>query len=239
MELIKGISYNLKGLSMGLRTPKLLLLGLLRFLAVLIVTIVSASLIVIYHQDLLNLVWHEPESIWVLWLWHVLSWIIAIILICLSTVISYLVTQILFSIFIMDAMSRMTESILTGKVKQPKDMKILVQFVFLIKQELPRAFFPIIITLLLMAIGWLTPLAPVLTVLFSILAIVFLAWDNTDLTPARQMLPFKERFRFLRNNLLFHVGFGLLFLVPVANILFLSFAPVGATLYYLEKEKEN
>jgi CysZ protein len=35
----------------------------------------------------------------------------------------------------------------------------------------------------------------------------------------------------------FHLGFGLPFLVPILNILFLSFAPVGATLYYLETRR--
>jgi CysZ protein len=34
----------------------------------------------------------------------------------------------------------------------------------------------------------------------------------------------------------FHLGFGLPFLVPILNIVFLAFAPVGATLYYLEKQ---
>jgi CysZ protein len=60
--------------------------------------------------------------------------------------------------------------------------------------------------------------------------------DNTDLTPARQLVPFRERFRSLRRSLLFHLGFGLLFMIPVLNILFLSFAPVGATLYHIDQE---
>jgi CysZ protein len=38
----------------------------------------------------------------------------------------------------------------------------------------------------------------------------------------------------LRGQLSFHLGFGLCFLIPALNMLFLSFAPVGATLYYLE-----
>jgi CysZ protein len=61
--------------------------------------------------------------------------------------------------------------------------------------------------------------------------VVFLAWDNTDLVPARRMVPFQERFRFLLKTLPFHLGFGLWFLIPVLNLLFLSFAPVGGTLY--------
>jgi len=76
-------------------------------------------------------------------------------------------------------------------------------------------------------------------VISSVAASVFLAWDNTDLTPARRMIPFKARLSFLKQNLGFHIGFGLLFLIPGLNILFLSFAPVGATLYYLEKDQEE
>ena len=49
------------------------------------------------------------------------------------------------------------------------------------------------------------------------------------------MIPFTERMGFLRKTLLFHIGFGLLFLVPWLNILLLSFAPVGATLYHIDK----
>jgi len=40
---------------------------------------------------------------------------------------------------------------------------------------------------------------------------------------------------FLRRHLGFHLGFGLWFLIPVANLLFLSFAPVGATLFHVER----
>ena len=65
---------------------------------------------------------------------------------------------------------------------------------------------------------------------------VFLAWDNTDLTPARRMVEFKKRFKLMSSTLLFHLGFGILFLIPGLNILFLSFAPVGATLYFIENQ---
>jgi CysZ protein len=114
-----------------------------------------------------------------------------------------------------------------------------LQFLFLVKQEIPRATIPVLLTLLLMISGWLTPLGPVITVLSSATAVIFLAWDNTDLIPARRQVPFGERFRILRRNLLFHLGFGLLFLIPILNILFLAFAPVGATLYYIDKTTES
>jgi CysZ protein len=53
------------------------------------------------------------------------------------------------------------------------------------------------------------------------------------------MHPFRERFTYFRSNLMFHLVFGLWFLVPWLNIAFLSFAPVGATLYYLDQEKKT
>jgi CysZ protein len=87
-----------------------------------------------------------------------------------------------------------------------------------------------------MLIGLFTPLSPLILFVSSIAAAVFLAWDNTDLVPARRLYPFKTRIGFLKKNLTFHIGFGLLFLIPGFNIIFLSFAPVGATLSFIERE---
>jgi CysZ protein len=102
------------------------------------------------------------------------------------------------------------------------------------RQEIPRTIIPVMISLFLM-LGGLTPVGPVLAILSSCIAAIFLAWDNTDLLPARRLFPFKERFGFLKKNILFHLGFGLPFLIPVLNLIFLSFAPVGATIYHLDK----
>ncbi len=235
MNLFNGIKYNLRGLGMGLKTPKLLLLGLIRFVVVIIITIASASLILVYHQEILNFMWRRPESSWFLWLWYLLSWLLSAVLVGLSAVLSYLVSQILFSVLIMDLMSRITEKSVTGTVQAPSNIPIWQQFLFLIKQEIPRATVPVLLTLLLIIVGWLTPLGPVVTIVSSAIVVIFLAWDNTDLIPARRLMPFGERFRVLRRTLPFHLGFGLLFLIPFLNILFLSFAPVGATLYYIDK----
>ena len=237
MNLLMGIKYNLRGLGMGLKTPRLLFLGIIRFIVVIIITIASASLILAYHQEILNLMWHRPESSWFLWLWYLLSWLLSAVLVGFSTVLSYLVSQILFSVLIMDLMSRITEKSVTGRVQGPDKMPVWQQFLFLIKQEIPRATVPVLLTLLLIIIGWVTPLGPVVTVVSSAIAVVFLAWDNTDLIPARRLVPFGERFRVLGRTLPFHLGFGVLFLIPFLNILFLSFAPVGATLYYIDKNQ--
>jgi CysZ protein len=236
MNLFSGIAYNLRGLGMGLRTPKLLLLGLIRIVAVIILTILAASLILVYHQEILALMWAKPESRWILWLWHVFSWFLSLLLVGLSAVISYLVSQILFSVVIMDQMSKITEKKITGQIKESHNMPWLQQFFYLIKQEIPRATIPVLLILFLTLAGWLTPFGPIVALISTGLAMIFLAWDNTDLTPARRLEPFKKRFNRLMSNLPFHLGFGILFIIPGLNILFLSFAPVGATLYFIEKQ---
>ncbi len=238
MKFFSGLKYNIRGLWMALRDPKLLLLGISRFVLVLILTIVAASLILHYHAQILELVWQRPESPWVTWLWYIVSWLLSVFLVGISGVLSFLLSQILFSVVIMDLMSRIVEKKLTGRVEEPSDMPFFKWFIYLIKQEIPRNIVPVTISLLIMVVGWATPLGPVFTFVSSLVTILFLAWDNTDILPARRLLPFKERFKWLMKNIPFHLGFGLPFLVPVANIVVLSYAPVGATLYHLESTQK-
>ena len=238
MDFLKGINYNLRGLWFGIKTPKLLMLGIIRFAVVAGITIFSAGFVLLYHQEILNLIWSRPESHWILWLWHILSWLLSALLVGVAVVLSYLISQIFFTLIIMDYMSRVTELKITGSEKQPENMPLLRRYLYLAKQEIPRATLPVLLTLLLMVLGWLTPLGPVFAIITSGIAVIFLAWDNTDLIPARRLDPFKNRFKFLLRTISFHLGFGLLFLVPGLNILFLSFAPVGATLYYIDEHNE-
>jgi len=235
MNLLSGITYNLRGLRLGIKTPKLLVLGLIRFAAVVIITILAASLILVYHEKILHLIWAKPASQWIFWLWYVLSWLLSLFLVGLSAILSYLVSQILFSVFIMDYMSRVTERMLVGEEHEPEKVPMLRQLSYLVKQEIPRTILPVLVILLLMVLGWLTPLGPVLAILSSGIVVIFLAWDNTDLVPARRLYPYRKRFKLMLDSLTFHLGFGLLFLIPVLNILFLSFAPVGATIYFIDK----
>jgi CysZ protein len=235
MKLFDGITYNIRGFWLGVKTPKLLMLGLIRLAAVIIITILFASLILVYHQEILNLIWTRPESRWLLWLWHLLSWMLSLFLVVLSSVFSYLISQILFCVIIMDTMSIITERLASGQEKEPQKMPLLSRFFYLVKQEIPRTIVPVLLSLFIMGLGWLTPFGPLFTIFSSLIAAIFLAWDNTDLVPARRLYPFKTRFKFFYKNLPFHLGFGLLFLIPIASIFFLSFSPVGATLYYVEE----
>ncbi len=235
MTVFSGIAYNFRGLKLGLRTPSLLALGLVRFVVVLFLTLIAIGLVWTKYQQIANLVWTQPESHWILWLWYLISWLLALLLSGISAVMAFLVAQLLFSVLIMDHMSRITERKIAGREATPPDMPFFSYYYHLLKQEVPRAILPVCISLALMIFGWLTPLSPVLTIVAPLTAGLFLAWDNTDLVPARRLEPFRTRLRLLRRHLGFHLGFGVCFLIPVLNIILLSFAPVGATLFYLEQ----
>lgn len=239
MTFLSGIAYNFRGLSLGIRTPKLLFLGLIRFFALMLLTILFGSLILAYRQDLLGMLWSMPESRWLIWLWYLVSWLLALLLLGASAVSGYLVSQVFFSVVIMDAMSRITEKMVTGQVIGPPEQSFFLLLLQLVRQEIPRAILPVTLLMLLLVVGWLTPAGPIISTLSSCLAVVFLAWDNTDLPSARRMVPFKQRVDFLLKTLPFHLGFGLPFLIPILNALLLSFAPVGATLYQVAKDAGN
>ncbi|MDD2603248.1 MAG: EI24 domain-containing protein [Desulfobacterales bacterium] len=239
MGLIRGFKYNLAGLRLGLTTPKLLMMGLVRLGAMVAVTIIGMVLALTYHDALMSALWQRPESLWWIWLWYLASWLLAVVLVGMSVIVGYLVAQVLFSVLIMDLMSRHTEQIATGREVPPPPMGKLRWLVFLVGQEVPRAILPILIGLVLMAVGWLTPLGPILAVASSLAAAVFMAWDSTDLVPARRLEPFRRRWGRLTGNIGFHLGFGIWFLIPVLNLLFLSFAPVGGTLFAIESAGEK
>jgi CysZ protein len=237
MEFFSGIKYNIKGFSLALKTPSLLILGLLRFVVVFLLSLFLSGLILYWHDEILTLIWKAPEGGWLIYVWNILSWLLSLFLAGIAMLLSYLIAQLFFGVFIMDYMSRITERIVLGQEVHFEQGSWLQFFFYLIRQEIPRAILPVCITLVIMLAGLFTPLSPFILALSSVAAGVFLAWDNTDLVPARRMIPFRERIQFLKQNLSFHVGFGLLFLIPWLNILFLSFAPVGATLYFLDREQ--
>ncbi len=239
MNIYHGVKYNIKGVILAFKTPKLLMLGILRFIIVLFFTFLLSGSVLYWHSEILTMIWIMPESDWLIYVWKAVSWLLSVFLAGVAMVLSYLIAQLFFCVFIMDYMSRITERIILGQEKPFAQKSWFSFFIHLIKQEIPRAVIPVLISLIIMGAGLLTPMGPIIMILSSVTASVFLAWDNTDLIPARHMYPFKTRFGFLKNSIMFHIGFGLLFLIPLLNIIFLSFAPVGATLYYIDKQESG
>lgn len=237
MNIYHGLKYNIKGVILAFKTPKLLMLGILRFIIVLFFTLLLSGSVLYWHGEILTMIWTMPESNWLIYIWQAVSWLLSVFLAGVAMILSYLIAQLFFCVFIMDYMSRITERIILGKELPFEQGPWFSFLIYLIKQEIPRTVIPVLISLIIMGAGLLTPLGPIIMIVSSVTASVFLAWDNTDLIPARHMYPFKTRIGFLKNSIMFHIGFGLLFLIPGLNIIFLSFAPVGATLYYIDKQE--
>ena len=57
MNFLSGIKYNYRGLKLGIKTPILLLLGIIRFAVIVLFTVVSAGLVLAYYHEILNLIW--------------------------------------------------------------------------------------------------------------------------------------------------------------------------------------
>jgi CysZ protein len=108
-------------------------------------------LILYHHQDILNLIWIKPESVWLVWLWHAVSWLLSLLLAGICVILSYLLSQLLFAVIIMDAMSRITERISIGHMTEQEQTPLLQQFFYLVRQEIPRTTLPVLVALLLMA----------------------------------------------------------------------------------------
>ncbi|MBF0121038.1 MAG: EI24 domain-containing protein [Desulfobacterales bacterium] len=239
MNFFNGIIYNFKGLWLGLKTPKLLFLGLSRFLITFVLTLFLIGFIFVYHQKILSLIWVKPESALIV-LWYIVSLLVTFFLIGISLLLAYLISQVFFGVLIMDAMSSITERIVCGHEKEAhSSSSFLKKSIYVIKQEIPRSIIPFLLLFLFTAFSWITPFGIIFTILSTCLSLIFLSWDNTDLAPARRFIPFKERFNFLMRNIGFHLGFGILFLIPILNILMLSFAPVGATLFYIDNFEKS
>ena len=140
-SFFQGISYNIKGLKMGLTTMRLLLLGLIRFVVIVVITVAAAVLIVANYQEILSLMWQRPESPFIVWLWYLVSWLMALLLTGVSALVGYLLAQILFSVIIMDKMSQITERLNTGSLHSPVEMPWFAYFIYLIRQEIPEPSF--------------------------------------------------------------------------------------------------
>jgi CysZ protein len=229
MDLAVGLFYQFRGLAFAFRDNRLLFWGLVRFVLAGVIMILLSAWILARHGEIMTFLWAKPEDQWILFLWRLVSWLVSLFLVVLAVIFAYLLSQIFFSVLIMDYMSRLTERKVRGFVAEPEGVPLWRTVFYLIRQEIPRAILPLAASVLILLAGW------IIAILGPLMVIISAAATAIFLTPARRLVSFRDRWGLLSRNLLFHLGFGLPFLIPGLNLLFLSFAPVGATLYYLEK----
>lgn len=237
MDLFIGLIYHFRGIAYAFGDRRLLFWGLVRFVLAGMIMVLLAAWILSHHGEIMDLIWRKPENQWLVLLWRLVSWLASLLLVVLAVIVAFLVSQIFFSVLIMEYMSRITERKIRGFVAETVGIPLWQTCFHLVRQEIPRALLPLAASLSILLADVVIPLlGPVIMIFSTAATSIFLAWDNTDLVPARRLVTFRNRWDLLSRNLLFHLGFGLPFLIPGVNLLLLSFAPVGATLYFLEKQ---
>jgi CysZ protein len=237
MGFFYGLWCHIEALKIFRQKKSLIFWASLRFITLIVLFVILSAIAISNNREVLQLLWLKPQNYFLVILWYLLLFITSIILMFAAGIISYIISQILFGVLIADHMSILTESIVTGKITNPQ--MSLGHLIFLIKQEIPRTFIPLITTSAIMVFGWILPLGVVLVVASVLLSCLFTAWDYTDLVPARALYSFKERFGMFKKDILGHLGFGLPFAVPFLNVLLFSMGPVSGTLFYLRKHKDG
>lgn len=233
MNLLYGLKCHWEALKIMKAKKSLIFWGLLRFLIILFLFIVLSFIALSYNHLLLEYIWTKPSSLMMLILWKIALVLLTILLLFVAGGLSYLISQILFGVVIADHMSYITEHILSGKEPKGTPPFSFSYLLFLIKQEIPRGTLPLLVSSSFIILGWLLPLGFIWVMVSSLVSCAFLAWDYTDLVPARMLKPFKERFTLFKRTFWGHVIFGLPFMIPFINVLFFSIGPVSGTVFYM------
>lgn len=234
MHLLDGLICHWEALKLLKKRKTLIFWGGVRFIIILVLFVVFSLIAFAYNDPLLEYIWERPESIIMLVIWKITLILFTAVLLFIAAIFSYIISQILFGVLIADYMSYVTEYELTTKVSNGAPLFSFNYLFFLIRQEIPRGFLPLIISSGLMILGWLLPLGFAWVFISSLVSGALVAWDYTDLVPARMLMPFGERFSLFKKTFLGHVIFGLPFLVPFLNVIFFSIGPVAGTIFFLK-----
>lgn len=165
----------------------------------------------------------------------ILKMLIGIVLFIFSAFIFYLVSIILCSPFY-DYISEKTEKILTNAEEEKFDLrKFIKNSVRIIVYESQNALFFLLLPILFLVIN----LIPVIgNIGYFVLANIFIAYAFTfsfmDYIFGRKVVSFKERISFSKKHFGHYVGFGLMGIIPVINIVFSPIFVVSATIMYME-----
>ena len=178
------------------------------------------------------------------WWAATLAWIIGILMILVLFIF-----QILISVYLANLLSGVfgeqlslyTEQHLTGSAAPSPEGNLLKIFVRSVVEELKGiAFFAAGFCVILL-FSFLPLIGPIIIAILSpIWSALSLAFDFTAPTSERRGMHFREKRRLLFDNWLSALGFGLgvlpMSLIPILNFLFIPFAIVGGTRWYLQHE---
>ncbi|MBN1960787.1 MAG: EI24 domain-containing protein [Deltaproteobacteria bacterium] len=179
--------------------------------------------------------WLSIVAILIRWL----MWFIAIVLVLVVNVLLLMmIGQVLASTFL-DILSERIETLILGSPSAPVTFQRMKTTVFLAIADLGWSLvYWCLFNLPILIIGLAAP--PVAAVLSIMTSALLVAQEFVGLSLARRLVPFRQRWRWLRGHRLLCLGFGstcmLLFAIPLLNFMLLPIAAVGGTLLFCDIE---
>lgn len=215
-----GLKKYPEGVGWLFKNPKYMFLLFLPTVIGLFLFSYGWSLIFSYHGEILEYLYPaKPENFF----WLILFYIGQVFLylgIAISMVLLlFLITNIIAAP-IYDVVSVAVEK----KIAPDQFEEIsLLKSLLLIKEEIKKALFILVITVSLLFI-------PVINVLTFPVAAFFLAWDFFDYPLARRGFSFRQRLQYASKNLFALVGFGIWLSIPFVQFFLMPLAVSGGTM---------
>jgi CysZ protein len=214
-----------------------LILAVLPFLVTLTLYIFAFYIFVDHADDLLEMVWSPEtgESSWIVgWLhWtytHIVKWILYFVVLIIMFY-TFIVLSIALASPVYDYISTKYESVYYHDAAQEGAAPSGRGLLTVLKEELKKAVLMLIIPIPLIFV-------PVVGTLLSFLvASVFIAWDFTDFSLARDCPLLKDRMRAVWQHKWSLLGFGSPILIPFLGLVIMPFAILGATTLYFDRMK--
>ena len=224
--IIKKLWMFWRGVFWLKKNPRYFILLLFPFVAGLLFLLASWILFVRYDSQIMT--WFLPEE-W-LYFWGEISFYFFKILLYGLTMVAalplYLLLVNVLSAPVYDYVSLAVEKKWDVNKKDPPELSFLGSLA-LIKEELKKVVFILVINIVLLVLPGGAFLTPVVSA-------VSLGWDYYDYPLARRGWSFRQRLFFVSKNLKSVFALGIWLLIPGLQFFFLPLAVVGGTMLALE-----
>ena len=234
-DFSQGFRFHGRGMRFGLKHPSLLGLAVLPFLMTVLLYSFAFYLFTVYSEGLLHTIWHlDPETSgryvgWLYWVYmHVVKYLLYTVVLIIMFYSFIVLSNILASPFYDHIVTKYAQNYARdrGTAEETGPTKGILG---IMKEEVKKAMFMLIIPLILMFI-------PVIGGLLGfIVAAIFVAWDYVDFSLARDCPLLKDRLGRLWRHKACLVGFGFPLVIPFVGLIMLPFAILGSTLLFHEK----
>ena len=231
----EGWRFHIRGIRFGFSNLSFLALSALPFFITLGLYLFAFYMFVLYADDMLRMVWNveagESSTLvgWLYWAYiHVVRYLLYLILLFVMFY-TFLVFSNILASPVYDHISTKYEKIYCPDQPATPHRGILT----VMKEELKKALLMLVVPLPLFFIPVVGP------VLSYLVAAVFIAWDYTDFSLARDCPLLKDRIKTVWRYKAFLLGFGCPLLIPFLGLTMMPFAILGSTKLYFDRIRET